>query len=130
MLALQARPNAYPHSEVDFATFKWSASGVTLLGELGYGTFATATNLWDLRRYVGVDNNPAGHNTVVIHEARDAFFPTKFRTFNFAHSLSLIRVLVPQLLLFFCSHTLADRATALGGRRCDLPLRAPPLGAG
>lgn len=54
MLALQGRPNAFPHSEVDYGTFKWSTFGVTLLGELGYGTFATSTdpNGWDHRRYV------------------------------------------------------------------------------
>lgn len=70
MLALQARPNEFPHSEVDFATFKWSAFGVTLLGELGYGTIATSTGPYDLRRYaIGRDNTPASHNTIVIGEA-------------------------------------------------------------
>eukprot|EP00729_Bicosta_minor_P025795 gene25795-24378_t len=71
MLALQGRPNAFPHSEVDYGTFKWSTFGVTLLGELGYGTFATSTdpNGWDHRRYLNVDNTPAGHNTVVVREA-------------------------------------------------------------
>lgn len=56
MLALQGRPNAFPHSEVDYGTFKWSTFGVTLLGELGYGTFATSTdpNGWDHRRYVTI----------------------------------------------------------------------------
>ena len=70
MLALQARPNEFPHAEVDFATFKWSAYGVTLLGELGYGTIATTIGPYDLRRYTfGRDNNPASHNTIVIDEA-------------------------------------------------------------
>ena len=69
MLALQGRPNAYPHSEVDYATFKWSTFGVTLLGELGYGKIATSTGPFDLRRYVTVDNSPAGHNTVIVREA-------------------------------------------------------------
>ena len=69
MLALQGRPNSFPHSEVDFATFKWSAFGVTLLGELGYGTISTSIGTWDLRRYIDADNNPSGHNTVIVREA-------------------------------------------------------------
>ena len=70
-LALQARPNSYPHSEVDFGTFTWSAWGVRLISEYGYGTIATAVGEWDFRRYKYIDNNPAGHNTVVIREAFD-----------------------------------------------------------
>jgi len=70
-LALQARPNSYSHSEVDFGTFTWSAWGVRLISEYGYGTIATAVGQWDFRRYEYIDNNPAGHNTVVINEAFD-----------------------------------------------------------
>ena len=68
-LALQARPNSYSHSEVDFGTFTWSAWGTRLISEYGYGTIATAVGQWDHRRYEYIDNNPAGHNTVVIVEA-------------------------------------------------------------
>ena len=70
-LALQARPNSYSHSEVDFGTFTWSAWGVRLISEYGYGTIATAVGQWDFRRYEYIDNNPVGHNTVVIQEAFD-----------------------------------------------------------
>ncbi|CAK9003058.1 Hypothetical protein (Fragment) [Durusdinium trenchii] len=68
-LALQARPNSHSHSEVDFGTFTWSAWGARLISEYGYGTIATAIGEWDLRRYEYIDNNPAGHNTVVVREA-------------------------------------------------------------
>ena len=68
-LALQARPNTFSHSEVDFGTFIWSAWGSRLLSDFGYGTIATAVGDWDTRRYQYIDNNPAGHNTVVVTEA-------------------------------------------------------------
>lgn len=54
---------------MDFGTFTWSAWGVRLISEYGYGTIATAVGQWDSRRYQYIDNNPAGHNTVVIREA-------------------------------------------------------------
>ena len=68
-ISLQARPNAYAHSEVDFGTLVWSAWGSRLLSDFGYGTIASSVGKWDTRRYVYIDNNPAGHNTVVIREA-------------------------------------------------------------
>lgn len=68
-LALQARPNDFAHSEVDFGTLIWSAWGARLLTDFGYGTIATAVGQWDTRRYTEIDNNPAGHNTVVVREA-------------------------------------------------------------
>ena len=68
-LAVQARPNSWPHSEVDFGTFKWTAWGQHLIGEFGYGVIGSAINQWDGRRLAEMDNNPVGHNTVVIREA-------------------------------------------------------------
>lgn len=68
-LALQARPNAFPHSEIDFGTFKWTAWGQQLVSEFGYGYIAQAVNRFDGRRFAQPDNNPVGHNTLVIREA-------------------------------------------------------------
>jgi hypothetical protein len=68
-LSVQARPNAFPHSEVDFGTFKWTAFGSSLISEFGYGTIATAVNRRDSRRLINLDNSPTGHNTLVIREA-------------------------------------------------------------
>eukprot|EP00039_Didymoeca_costata_P030694 m.30897 g.30897 ORF g.30897 m.30897 type:complete len:1360 (+) comp8255_c0_seq1:208-4287(+) len=68
-LSLQSRPNSWPHSEVDFASFKWTAYGASLISEYGYGTIATAVNQYDMRRYNQIDNIAPGHNTVVIREA-------------------------------------------------------------
>ena len=68
-ISLQARPNTFAHSEVDFGSINWSAWGSRLLSEFGYGTIATSVNEYDMRRYTQLDNNPAGHNTVVIQEA-------------------------------------------------------------
>ena len=68
-LALQARPNSFPHSEIDFGTFKWSAWGQHLLTELGYGYIAEAVGQYDGRRFEQIDNNPSGHNTLVIRDA-------------------------------------------------------------
>ena len=56
-LALQARPNSFSHSEVDFGTLVWSAWGARLLADFGYGTIATAVGEWDTRRYEYIDNN-------------------------------------------------------------------------
>jgi hypothetical protein len=63
-LALQAKSSALSHTEVDFGTLVWTAWGVQLLGEHGYGTIATSIYDVDTRRLAQVDNNPAGHNTV------------------------------------------------------------------
>ena len=68
-LALQARPNAWPHSEVDFGTFKWTAWGQHLIGEFGYGTIGKAVDRFDARRLAEMDNSPVGHNTIIIREA-------------------------------------------------------------
>eukprot|EP00451_Oxyrrhis_marina_P025014 CAMPEP_0204351042 /NCGR_PEP_ID=MMETSP0469-20131031/30800_1 /ASSEMBLY_ACC=CAM_ASM_000384 /TAXON_ID=2969 /ORGANISM="Oxyrrhis marina" /LENGTH=577 /DNA_ID=CAMNT_0051337505 /DNA_START=33 /DNA_END=1763 /DNA_ORIENTATION=+ len=69
MMAIQGRPNELPHSEVDFATFKWTAFGVQMISEHGYGTISTGVGEWDFRRFTEIDNNAAGHNTLVINEA-------------------------------------------------------------
>ena len=43
-IAIQARPNSFPHSEVDFGTFIWSAFGSRLLSEYGmYCIFSVET---------------------------------------------------------------------------------------
>ncbi|KAL1503504.1 hypothetical protein AB1Y20_011985 [Prymnesium parvum] len=68
-LSLQARSNSFAHSEVDFGTLVWSAWGSRLISDFGYGTIATAVGDWDTRRYEYIDNNPAGHSTVVVKEA-------------------------------------------------------------
>jgi len=79
-LALQARPNSFAHSEVDYGSIIWSAWGSRLLSDFGYGTIATAVGQWDTRRYEQIDNNPAGHNTVVVREA----FAGSTETINFS----------------------------------------------
>eukprot|EP00040_Diaphanoeca_grandis_P036213 m.230153 g.230153 ORF g.230153 m.230153 type:complete len:1340 (-) comp33572_c0_seq14:24-4043(-) len=68
-LSVQSRPNSFPHSEVDFGTFKWCAYGASLLTENGYGTISQSIAHYDYRRFLQLDNNPAGHNTVIINEA-------------------------------------------------------------
>ena len=83
-LAVQARANTYAHSESDFATFTWSAWGTRLISEFGYGTIATAVLEQDMRRYSYLDNNPAGHNTVVVRQAYAAGSETvNFSQLNF-----------------------------------------------
>jgi hypothetical protein len=68
-VALQARPNTFGHTEVDFGHFIWNAWGSRLISEFGYGTISTSVTEFDMRRYAYLDNNPAGHNTLVIREA-------------------------------------------------------------
>ena len=54
----------------DFGTVTWSAWGSRLLSEFGYGTIAsTSLSVEDTRRMELLDNNPAGHNTVIVREA-------------------------------------------------------------
>jgi len=69
VLALEAKSSSSPHSEVDFGTFVWTAWGTRLISEHGYGTIATSVATTDTRRFEDVDNNPAGHNTLVIRQA-------------------------------------------------------------
>jgi hypothetical protein len=66
-LAVSAVPNWYSHTELDFATLIWSAYGNRLLVDSGYGDLASD-------RYVtepdaSPDQNPTGHNTLVVPEA-------------------------------------------------------------
>ena len=68
-LAIQARPSSFIKSELDFGTLTWSAWGARLLSEFGYGTIASFSNGDDTRRQGFLDNNPAGHNTVIVREA-------------------------------------------------------------
>lgn len=70
-LAVQAKSNLLPHSEIDFATIVWTAWGERLLSEHGYGTIATV----DRRRLDQADNNPTGHNTLIIRQASPYFDP-------------------------------------------------------
>jgi hypothetical protein len=69
VLALEAKSSGSPHSEIDFGTFVWTAWGTRLISEHGYGTIATSVATTDTRRFEDVDNNPAGHNTLVIRQA-------------------------------------------------------------
>ncbi|CAE7628168.1 unnamed protein product [Symbiodinium microadriaticum] len=62
-------PYSFLAVQVDFGTFIWTAWGTSLISEYGYGTIATAVGPWDTRRYEYIDNNPAGHNTLVVREA-------------------------------------------------------------
>jgi len=100
---LQARPNTYAHSEVDFGTLTWSAWGARLLSEYGYGTIATSVNKFDMRRYQYLDNNAAGHNTVIIREA----FLDGSETINFSQ-------------LNYVTGTMSSEITFTDGSTCVL----------
>ena len=92
-ISLQARPNTFAHSEVDFGSIIWSAWGSRLLSEFGYGTIATSVNQYDMRRYMQLDNNPAGNNTVVIQEA----FQPGSDTINFSQLNYVAGTLGPEI---------------------------------
>jgi hypothetical protein len=96
-LAIQARPNAWPHSEIDFGTFKWAAWGQHLIGEFGYGTIGTGIDAYDGRRLAEMDNSPVGHNTIVIREAySDGSDTINFSQLNFvAGAIAKLRLGVP-----------------------------------
>ena len=68
-LGLNGRPSSFIKSEVDFGTLTWSAWGARFISEFGYGTIATSQGGDDTRRMELLDNNPAGHNTVIVREA-------------------------------------------------------------
>ena len=68
-LALNARDSSFTKSELDYGTLAWTAWGQQLLAEFGYGTIASTLGPTDYRRAEYIDNNPAGHNTVVVKEA-------------------------------------------------------------
>ena len=54
-------------SSFHFCTCFWNA--LRLLSEHGYGTIGSSIATYDTRRMGSVDNNPAGHNTVIIKQA-------------------------------------------------------------
>jgi len=118
-ISLQARNNIYAHSEVDFGTFLWSAWGTRLISEFGYGTISTSVSQWDMRRYAYLDNNPAGHNTVIVREA----FPGDSTTMNFSQlnfisgSISEISPIVDSNNPVRC--ILSDGSTSYGSTRSD-----------
>lgn len=68
MLAMSAIPNTYPHTELDFGTVVWIAYGNRLLKDFGYGTISSLQYQIN-PDYLTFDNNPVGHNTLVIPEA-------------------------------------------------------------
>ena len=68
MLATSAIPNTQSHTELDFGTVVWLAYGNRLLVDFGYGTIGNK-QYQTLPDYDTFDNNPTGHNTLVIPEA-------------------------------------------------------------
>ena len=66
-LATSAVPNSRPHTEMDFATLIWTAYGNRLLADMGYGTIGN--NQYQAAPDYIPDNNPTGHNTLIIPEA-------------------------------------------------------------
>ena len=77
-LSVQARDSSIPHTEMDFGTMVWTAWGVRFMSEHGYGTIADnpMTGIGDTRRIGAADNNPAGHNTLIIRQANPYFVST------------------------------------------------------
>jgi len=63
-LAVSAVPNARPHTEFDFGTLVWTAYGNRLLADMGYGSIGGGYETEPVP-----DNNPTGHNTLVVPEA-------------------------------------------------------------
>ena len=67
MLTTSAIPNSSSHTEMDFATMVWIAYGNRLLVDYGYGSIGS--NRYETYPdYQTFDNNPTGHNTLVIPE--------------------------------------------------------------
>jgi len=115
-ISIQARENSFAHSEVDFATFIWSAYGSRLISEFGYSTIATSISQGDMRRYDQLDNNPAGHNTLIIREA----FQSGSETINFSQ-LNYIKGTLSSELIFSdgTSCVLLDGSEVYGASRTD-----------
>ena len=67
MLAVSAIDNAQPHTELDFATLVWSAFGNRLIVDPGYGTLSG--DRYATEPDASCDQNPTGHNTLVVPEA-------------------------------------------------------------
>ena len=115
-MSVQARDNSFSHSEVDFGTFIWSAWGTRLISEFGYGTISTSVSQWDMRRYNQIDNNPAGHNTVIIREA----FQPGSDTVNFSQLNWVAGSLSSEItLLDGSSCVLMDGSEVYGASRTD-----------
>ena len=68
MLATSAIPNSNSHTELDFGTMVWIAYGNRLLIDYGYGSIGN-DRYESYPDYDTFDNNPTGHNTLVIPEA-------------------------------------------------------------
>jgi|GEM_PF-1355515 len=68
MLSTSAIPNSTSHTELDFATMVWIAYGNRLLVDFGYGSIGN-DRYESYPDYQTFDNNPMGHNTLVIPEA-------------------------------------------------------------
>ena len=67
-LAVSAIPNRYAHTELDFGSVIWAAYGHRLLTDMGYGTLTS--NRYYTEPDYAPDNNPTGHNTLVVSDAR------------------------------------------------------------
>ena len=74
--AIQTKDANEPHTERDFATLLWSGWGTRWLSEHGYGTISSGAlggDQDDVRRLANTDNNPAGHNTLIVRQADPAY---------------------------------------------------------
>ncbi len=65
-VAVSAVPSEFEHTELDFGTLVWTAYGSRLLWDSGYGSIG---DVYSTTPDYPPDNNPTGHNTLVIPEA-------------------------------------------------------------
>lgn len=65
-LAIEASNSAFPHRELDFGQFIWSAYGVRYLSDWGYGKIVDKSDPYNLTK--NVDFLPSGHNTLYVPE--------------------------------------------------------------
>ena len=66
-LAVSAVPSYFSHTELDFGSLVWSAYGNRLLLDSGYGDLNS--DRYETEPDFPPDQNPTGHNTLVIPEA-------------------------------------------------------------
>ena len=66
-LAVSAIPSYFSHTELDFGSLVWTAYGNRLLLDSGYGDLNT--DRYETDPDMPPDQNPTGHNTLVIPEA-------------------------------------------------------------
>ena len=66
-LAVSAVPSSFIHTELDFGSIVWSAYGNRLLADSGYGDLNS--NRYETEPDHPPDQNPTGHNTLVVPEA-------------------------------------------------------------